>query len=96
MLCWLLTLLLICIEVLNLIDCQEADQSAPQRHGPYFYYGRTIEGGQYRINCRRPLPAGLGGPSGAMVCHISVKQQCLRPPSHFLVSSLKAATWSSR
>jgi hypothetical protein len=43
---------------------QEADQSAPQRHGPYFYYSRTVEGGQYRINCRRPLPPSLGAPSG--------------------------------
>jgi protease II len=46
------------------IAVQEADQSAPQRHGPYFYYSRTVEGGQYRINCRRPVPPTMGSPSG--------------------------------
>ena len=47
-----------------LYAAQEADQSAPQRHGPYFYYSRTVEGGQYRINCRRPLAPNMGTPSG--------------------------------
>ena len=50
--------------VVRLGAAQEADQSAPQRHGPYFYYSRTVEGGQYRINCRRPMPPSMGTPSG--------------------------------
>ena len=52
------------VTVVWLGTAQEADQSAPQRHGPYFYYSRTVEGGQYRINCRRPLPPNMGTPSG--------------------------------
>lgn len=42
---------------------QEADESAPVRDGPYFYYSRTVEGKQYRVHCRRKLPANIGLPS---------------------------------
>lgn len=42
---------------------QEADQSAPVRDGPFFYYSRTLEGKQYRVHCRRRLPPNAGPPS---------------------------------
>jgi oligopeptidase B len=32
---------------------KQTDVSAPYRHGPYFYYSRTVEGQQYRIWCRK-------------------------------------------
>jgi oligopeptidase B len=38
---------------------QETDASAPVRKGPYEYFGRTIEGKQYGVRCRRP--AGTPG-----------------------------------
>lgn len=33
----------------------ETDLSVPSRHGGWWYYGRTIEGKQYGIQCRAPL-----------------------------------------
>eukprot|EP00884_Botryococcus_braunii_P012722 jgi/Botrbrau1/21450/Bobra.0216s0058.1 len=39
---------------------KEDDQSAPQRHGQYFYYRRTEEGKQYKVHCRRAVPQALG------------------------------------
>ncbi|KAL3150392.1 hypothetical protein ABBQ32_000231 [Trebouxia sp. C0010 RCD-2024] len=42
---------------------QEADQSAPVRHGPFHYYSRTVEGKQYRVHCRRKLPPKAAAPS---------------------------------
>lgn len=33
----------------------ETDLSVPSRHGEWWYYGRTIEGKQYGIQCRAPL-----------------------------------------
>lgn len=33
----------------------ETDLSVPSRHGDWWYYGRTIEGKQYGIQCRAPL-----------------------------------------
>lgn len=36
---------------------QEADQSAAIRRGRYMYYSRTVEGKQYRVHCRRKVPA---------------------------------------
>src|SRR5262249_58767549 len=33
---------------------EETDATAPVRKGPYEYFSRTIEGRQYRIQCRRP------------------------------------------
>ena len=42
---------------------QETDTSAPVRKGPYEYFGRTIEGRQYGIQCRRPAETpGLPDP----------------------------------
>ncbi|MBN2493176.1 MAG: S9 family peptidase [Deltaproteobacteria bacterium] len=32
---------------------QETDSSVPYRHGPYWYYSRTVEGLQYAIYCRK-------------------------------------------
>jgi oligopeptidase B len=32
---------------------KQTDLSAPYRHGPYFYYSRTVEGLQYPIFCRK-------------------------------------------
>jgi oligopeptidase B len=36
---------------------QETDAGPPSRHGPWWYFSRTIEGKQYPIMCRRPDPA---------------------------------------
>ena len=33
---------------------QQTDLTAPMAKGPWWYYSRTVEGGQYRIYCRRP------------------------------------------
>lgn len=33
----------------------ETDLSVPTRHGAWWYYGRTVEGKQYGIQCRAPL-----------------------------------------
>jgi len=47
---------------------QETDMSVPSRRGPWWYYGRTEEGQNYGIHCRRPAgdpaelpPAGEAG-----------------------------------
>ena len=34
---------------------QETDLTVPSRKGPWLYYGRTIEGQQYGLFCRRPV-----------------------------------------
>jgi oligopeptidase B len=34
---------------------QESDLSVPSRRGDWWYYGRTVEGKQYGIQCRAPL-----------------------------------------
>ncbi|GAA3759306.1 S9 family peptidase [Microbacterium kribbense] len=36
---------------------QESDLSVPTRLGSWWYYGRTVEGRQYGIQCRAPLAA---------------------------------------
>lgn len=33
----------------------ETDLSVPSRRGDWWYYGRTVEGKQYGINCRAPI-----------------------------------------
>ncbi len=33
---------------------EETDLSVPARKGPWLYYGRTVEGSNYAIHCRRP------------------------------------------
>ena len=33
----------------------ETDLSVPSRQGDWWYYGRTLEGSQYGIQCRAPL-----------------------------------------
>lgn len=35
---------------------KETDVGAPARNGPWWYYGRTVEGHQYPIHCRRADP----------------------------------------
>ena len=35
----------------------ETDMSVPSRRGPWWYYGRTEEGKNYAIHCRRPARA---------------------------------------
>ncbi|MDQ1367961.1 MAG: oligopeptidase [Acidimicrobiaceae bacterium] len=35
---------------------RESDVGAPARKGPWWYYGRTVEGQQYPIHCRRADP----------------------------------------
>jgi oligopeptidase B len=47
---------------------EETDLSVPVRKGPWLYYGRTVEGSNYAIHCRRPAgppPPGGGVPTGA-------------------------------
>ena len=46
---------------------KETDLSVPVRQGDWWYYGRTFEGKQYRVQCRCPVtrsrrlePAGPG------------------------------------
>jgi oligopeptidase B len=34
----------------------ETDVGPPTRHGPWWYWSRTVEGQQYRVMCRRPDP----------------------------------------
>ncbi|MGH9063997.1 MAG: oligopeptidase B, partial [Acidimicrobiales bacterium] len=51
---------------------QETDLSVPVRKGPFLYYGRTVEGQQYAIHCRRPAgepgqAPGEPGPPGEPV-----------------------------
>lgn len=36
---------------------KETDLSVPVPDGPWAYYGRTVEGREYGIHCRRPVPA---------------------------------------
>ncbi len=36
---------------------QETDVTAPVRRGEWLYYRRTLQGKQYPVHCRRPLPA---------------------------------------
>jgi oligopeptidase B len=35
---------------------EETDAGPPTRHGPWWYFSRTVEGKQYPIMCRRPDP----------------------------------------
>jgi oligopeptidase B len=44
---------------------QETDVSAPVPDGPWEYYGRTVEGLQYGIQCRRPR--GSSGPETVLL-----------------------------
>ena len=37
---------------------EETDLSVPVRKGRWLYYGRTMEGSNYAIHCRRPVPPG--------------------------------------
>ena len=56
---------------------KETDLSVPVPDGPWAYYGRTIEGQQYGIHCRRPVPtdgsypsvpeAGIDGPADEQI-----------------------------
>jgi oligopeptidase B len=41
---------------------QETDLSVPSRKGAHWYYGRTVEGQQYAIYCRRAVAAGESDP----------------------------------
>ncbi|KAG1666918.1 hypothetical protein FOA52_005978 [Chlamydomonas sp. UWO 241] len=56
---------------------QEADQSVPVRHGRYFYYTRTLEGAQYKIHCRRPVPAGAGASTEVEAMDESLAEEVL-------------------
>src|SRR5664280_3689959 len=38
---------------------EETDLSVPVRKGPWFYYGRTVEGSNYGIHGRRPADVGV-------------------------------------
>jgi oligopeptidase B len=46
---------------------QETDAGPPSRHGPWWYFSRTVEGKQYPIMCRRPDPTRVL--SAAQVSH---------------------------
>jgi oligopeptidase B len=43
----------------------ETDLSVPARKGSWWYYGRTVEGQQYALYCRRPVTPGEAGPPAA-------------------------------
>jgi oligopeptidase B len=32
---------------------KQSDQEVPVKHGPFWYYSRTVEGKQYRVHCRK-------------------------------------------
>jgi oligopeptidase B len=34
---------------------KQTDLTVPYKHGPYFYYQRTVEGLQYRLHCRKSM-----------------------------------------
>ena len=42
---------------------EETDLSVPVRHGPWWYYVRTVEGSSYAVHCRCPV-AGADPPAG--------------------------------
>lgn len=42
---------------------EETDLSVPVRKGDWLYYGRTVEGSNYGIHCRRPAGSATGDPS---------------------------------
>ena len=42
---------------------QETDLSVPARKGGWWYYGRTVEGLQYPVYCRRAVRPDDAGPS---------------------------------
>ena len=51
---------------------EETDLSVPVRHGPWWYYVRTVEGSSYAVHCRCPVvdadpPAGPGPHAGEQV-----------------------------
>ncbi len=46
---------------------QETDLSVPSRKGPWWYYGRTIEGQQYGLFCRRAVGADEDDPESEQV-----------------------------
>lgn len=56
---------------------QEADQSVPQRYEGYYYYSRTVEGGQYRVRCRRRLPPGTPPPSETDEMDVGIEEEVL-------------------
>lgn len=49
---------------------QESDVSTPARNGPWWYYGRTVEGQQYAIHCRRADPEHRLTPAEALVAAV--------------------------
>ena len=43
---------------------KQAAHARTCREGKYFYYSKTLAGEQYRVNCRRRMPPGMGPPTG--------------------------------
>ncbi len=74
----------------------ETDAGPPSRHGPWWYFSRTIEGQQYPIMCRRPDPhraltaadvaaeARSGRPAGETGEQVVLDENLLAGDSDFL------------
>ncbi|WIA17986.1 hypothetical protein OEZ85_009475 [Tetradesmus obliquus] len=56
---------------------QEADVSAATRDTGYYYYTRTEEGQQYKLHCRRPVPASAGIASESDAVDASLAEEVL-------------------
>ncbi|KAF6263009.1 prolyl oligopeptidase [Scenedesmus sp. NREL 46B-D3] len=56
---------------------QEAEVSAATRDMGYYYYTSTAEGQQYKLHCRRPVPASAGTASEADVMDTSLAEEVL-------------------
>ena len=54
--------------------CCTAERACACREGKYFYYSKTLEGEQYRVNCRRRMPLGMGRPTGPFDHSFSASQ----------------------
>jgi len=67
-------------EMLARID--QNDQSIPVRDGPWLYYTRMVEGLDYGLHCRKPLP--IGAPeSEAGEEHVYLDENALAEDSEF-------------
>ncbi len=47
------------------------------RYGPYYYYTKTLEGQQYKIHCRRKIPANAGPASEKDVMDQTLPEEIL-------------------
>lgn len=62
------------------------------RHGGFYYYTRTQEGQQYKIHCRRAVPAGAGPPTEADIMDEALPEEVLLDENHRRVGVRGAAS----